>query len=306
MNQSSNRESLIDDQRTSEIKRRDTLTVKHLLNDLNSRIIKLDELSFSFFKKLKYWDIIVKHEVRIIYNHFSNNKNKNRSLELKNQVNRPDQALKEYSNDNIHNIGIVLIHTAFYKILYYLIFPSILVYLQKLEYNIIYSGLIVSSTHLGELIATLISQLFVKKGFKFTLTFSVFLYATSQFIYCLAYHFNMIYYLLISRFLLGLGNTKLVNKKYLTDYVNNLDVVRYSNLYKYYSFIGAMLGFFINFMFLFVSKDLNFMNIIHCNYLTNPSWICFLLSLFFLIFICIFYTEPKKEKFKIYDVESKY
>ncbi len=294
----------MDDQRNSEIKRRDTLTVKHLLNDLNSKIIKLDELSFSFFKKLKVWDIIVKHEVRIIYNHFSNVKNNNLNFEVHNKAKKAEQALREYSNDNIHNIGIVLVHTALYKILFYLIFPTILLYLKKIEYNLIYSGLVASSTHLGELIATLLSSFCVTKGYKFILTLSVILYAISLFLYSFAYHFNSIYYLIISRFTLGLGNTKMINKKYLSNYVNNLDVVRYSILYNYYSFIGGMLGFFINFVFLFISKDMIFMNIFHCNYLTNPSWVCCLLSIFFLIFICIFFTEPKKDKFKIYDEDS--
>jgi hypothetical protein len=296
----------VDDQRTSEIKRRDTLSVKHLLNDLNSRIIKLDELSFSFFKKLKFWDIIVKHEVRIIYNHFSNVKNNNLNFEVQIKTNKADQALREYSNDNIHNIGIVLIHTAFYKILYYLIFPTILLYLEKIEFNLIYSGLLATSTHLGELIATLFTSFCVKKGYKFTLTISVFFFAISLFLYCFAYHFKSIYYLVISRFILGLGNVKMINKKYLSNYVNNLDVVRYSVLYNYYSFIGGMLGFFINFVFLFVSKDMIFMNILHCNYLTNPSWICFLLSIFFLLFICIFFTEPMKDKFNIFDANSNF
>ena len=112
----------------------------------------------------------------------------------------------------------------------------------------------------------------------------------------------------ISRFVLGLGNGKILNKKYLTDYVNKIDVVIYSVLYTYFTWIGGAIGLIITFgcCMIMIENDNCFFRYFCFNFQTNPSWICLVISLILFFFILFFHTDPYSLIFNIYEGDCNY
>ena len=105
----------------------------------------------------------------------------------------------------------------------------------------------------------------------------------------------------LSRFLLGLGNAEILNKKYLTEYVNKIDITKYSMLNTYFSLIGSCIGFSITLVFIIINNKYTILNYIKFDSYTYPSTIGLLMSFFLLISILCFYKDPNSVDFEIYE-----
>ena len=279
--------------------------INQLFDDLKRRILNLDELSLSFFKKLKSWDIIVKHDVRIYYNHFSKNRVTKISNILSSQKGK--QALKQYSQRNIYNILLSISYNAFYFALYFLVLPNLSQHLFKIYgHHSIYSGVIISVTHIGEFVGGGLSLFWIKKSYKFTLLLSTFMLSISQLLYCFSYNFNSVTMIILSRFFLGMGNERILNKKYITEYVNKIDIVKYGKLFTYFTFIGSAFGLMITLIFIIIDGDYELWGYFNLNYITNPSWVCLLISLILFGLIMCYYTDPYNHLFSIYESDGIY
>ena len=124
----------------------------------------------------------------------------------------------------------------------FILYPSFYAYVEKLNLDSAYCGLILSIEHFTCLFNPLIYDRF--KTFKNAFIVSILLILISNMFYILifALQFDSYVFLLISRVFVGLGNFKGMNRKYLKQYTPFYLITIYANSYFLFYVSGIVLG----------------------------------------------------------------
>jgi len=154
--------------------------------------------------------------------------------------NKRDLA-SEMSSDNKWNLRLCLFNTLVYMTNNFMFYPSFFTYLEKLEINGVYCGLILSIEHLICLMNFIIYDYCIK-SFKLSFVVSIMLMIISNAFYIYALQAQSISLLIISRIFFGLGNFQNKSKKYLEKYTPFYIANNYSNSYSLFSASGIILG----------------------------------------------------------------
>ena len=150
------------------------------------------------------------------------------------------------SHPNKVNVQIILFQTYLYFFSYSIQIPFHIKYLDTLHYPSYYIGLLAAMMPIGAILSFSLSSTWSLYSTKKPLVFSMLLLLIGNLLCCLSKYFDMIYLLLIGRFIIGLGCNRIGNKMYLMNFIPKQYLNKY--IIKFYSctLLGLSIGFIIN------------------------------------------------------------
>jgi len=220
------------------------------INVLSNNIVNIDNSNSSFRTNFKSWSTMLKDGLRISYNHISNMQKENTTL-----INTENESILtkfvnknkiEYNNElsieNAYNIKISLFHTFFYMFIYSSTLSTNARFISKMDSDGIYSGVIMGMTPLAAIFSTIICSKWTIKTYKKPIIFSLICFIFGNFFYAFSAYFESINMLGIGRLLIGFGSGRMVNRRYLIEFVPKCDLSKYSLSYIMYGAIGLSAG----------------------------------------------------------------
>jgi hypothetical protein len=292
---------------------------KSLVNEIfncRSKLVeysfKIDETNTWFRSKIRDWNFYIKNGVQIIHNHIqSGTKIGARSMigipeeeehVLKKFVSGNDKIIDkdhQLSKENSVNITLSLIHTFFYMMNYTIVQPTSSSYVSELKANSIYSGIVMGMAPIAAIISTIVLSKWSNTSYKTPLIVSCILFIIGNLLYSMAWTANCVWVLAIGRLLVGFASGRIINRRYLIQFISKNSITKFSVYYVASGAIGAAMGPAIACILLYF-KEFVLFDTFYVNQYTYPSWLCFALSIGFLILIIFFYTEPYSENFSMF------
>jgi hypothetical protein len=215
---------------------------------------------------------------------------------------RKDSVDSEYifSDENSKNIFITLAHSFIFMFAYSIVIPTNCIFIHKMSTEKFYSGLALGMTPIGSIFSLFISKKMINSSFKLPLVFSTLLFLTSSILYILAGTSQSFFLVLISRFLLGLGSLRFINRTYLVLFINQSNVSKYLFYYQLSSLLGLASGPLVSIPLSLIGEDDSFsdgkINELF-NESTLPCWLLLIINAILLIIIIANFTEPLNGKF---------
>ena len=200
-----------------------------------------------------------------------------------------------FSNNNLTNITITLIHTFVYMFSFSVTIPTNPHYLFLLNKDDYYSAIVNVCLPVGVLLSFSYSTVWSSKKTKSSMIFSTLLLLAGNVIYSLSQKFQNVNFMFIGRFLLGLGSNRVSNKMYIVNYTPKQYLNRYLSYFHILSVLGTAFGFLINMMFQQSKSNVGAL----FNPNTYGTWLCSCLLLLLLFVECIALTEAHSEEFSI-------
>ena len=233
-----------------------------------------------------------------------------------------DRQIKiKITKKNIINLILIYFHIFFYS--FFGIIPYIVFFIlckknyndnenkkEKIKYYEI--GIALSTTHLGSLLSKYIISSFEKYKFpliffgicfsiSFSLTLMSLVFVFEDFRndeifvneYILFFIFNV-----LSRFIFGLSGGRIIVRKYINLFLPESKIKCFSKLYMTLVYLGNVLGILFLFIINFLNVNILFFNL-KLNIVSLPFIVGFFISLLYLIFIIIFFSEPDGDKAKM-------
>lgn len=292
--------------------------IMRYFDQLQMNLYLIDENSQNFRSTFKEWNTYLKQNSQIYGNTFINNPNTSFcgvSTKDKEYVGydsisnsrEPKFATRKISldsnyvlsEDNIKNINLTLFHTFFFMFSFSLFLPTNIFYIKNIGYNPIFSGLIMAMTPIGTITSMFYTNRWIKSSFKQPILISSVFFILGHILYVLSHPTVSMIPMGIGRFLIGLGNNRIVNRNYIVEYIPKNKLSKYLLYYQISSLAGLAFGplfsipliYFDNFGF--NSTDI-------FNNSTNPAILCIIISIILLILIIITYTEPNQSNFTVY------
>lgn len=193
---------------------------------------------------------MLKDGLRISYNHISNMQKANTTL-----INTENDSIltkfvnknkiennNKLSNENANNIKISLLHTFFYMLIYSSTLSSNAGFISSMESDGIYSGIIMGMTPLAAVFSTIICSKWTISTYKKPIIFTLICFILGNFFYAFSAYFESINMLGFGRLLIGLGSGRMVNRRYLIEFVPKCDLSKYSLNYIMYGALGLSAG----------------------------------------------------------------
>ena len=146
------------------------------------------------------------------------------------------------SKENTINIYITLFHTIFYLTSYLIILPTNSNYLDDININPIYSGLVLGITPFFAVISSLFFTKWSNSSYKEPLIFSIFLFLSGSFFYSSANYFNSLLLICIGRAFIGFGSGRILIRRYMLENIPRNLINKYSMIYTICGTIGLCLG----------------------------------------------------------------
>ncbi len=202
------------------------------------------------------------------------------------------------SKDNKFNIYISIFQTWFSLFIYTQFYPT-LYYILKNE-NIKFCGLIIGTTYIGEGLSLLIFNYWVKFNFKIPMIYSKIVFILGNIVYYIGSYYQNYFMFFFSTFFFGFGSTIFINRNYIINFIPKRKLSLYLKYLKFFSIFGMICGPLIVLLNYYLEKIIIKESYTFISKGRIISIFNLILSLFELIFIMIFYTEPVDQNFKIY------
>ena len=135
-----------------------------------------------------------------------------------------------------------LLSTFFYILNYNICLPTAAEYSQQLGMNKANSGVIVAMTPLAALLGAFVYSYLSSFSYKKPLLMSNILLIGGNLAYSLAWDYNSIAWLLLGRFITGLGGCRAINRRYIADNVSEVNRTQASSLFVAASAVGMACG----------------------------------------------------------------
>jgi len=218
------------------------------------------------------------------------------------------ETYQSLSIQNKINIIQCFLHTYLFMSIYSASITTNFLYLKEMGSKEIYSGLFLGLIHIGGMFSTLIMSKWIIRCYKWPMIVSVLFFLIGSILYVFAHpnsasSLPSLFMIGFSRFLIGLGSIRTVNRGYLIQFLPKHLIKRYSDYYLVASLIGMASGPILSIMGIYFNKY-TFFDFILFNVYTYPGWFSFLQSLIMLLIIVFFYTEPLSNIFNIYEKEK--
>ena len=207
-----------------------------------------------------------------------------------------------FSKENKKNIIIALAHGFYFNFAFSIIIPTYKEYLDSLNVDKIFYGVLMLMAPLGAIIGYFYENKFFRCSTKIPYIISIGEIIIGNIFYLLAkIDDNIIIFLLLGRFLVGIANLRSHNKMYIINYLSKKDITFYLTLFHGISIIGLSAGFSIN---IFINEN-TFSENLFINEKNFSCIIVFILSIIFLLIIILFYSEAHKKSFSKVVVSEK-
>ena len=149
---------------------------------------------------------------------------------------------KEYSRENNLNISISLWHTFLYLVIYSSTLSTNSNLIKSYNSDPILSGVIMGMTPLFAISSTIICSNWTTTSYKKPMIFTLICFIIGNFLYAFSAYFKNIWILAAGRMMIGLGSGRMINRRYLIDYVHRSDLSKYSLNYIMYGALGLSTG----------------------------------------------------------------
>jgi len=126
-----------------------------------------------------------------------------------------------------------------------IIIPTNFLFIEKLGYNPILSGVILSIAPLGALISNFVFSTFFKKSYRTPLLLATLSLIIGNLIYAISENVESIVPIILGRLIVGFGCTRQLNRQYIISYIPRNYTSKYFFQYLLYSSIGLALGNYI-------------------------------------------------------------
>jgi hypothetical protein len=231
-----------------------------IINDkfeqLNNNLISIDESNSNYRATFKTWNTIAKEGNKVICNQISFVKDNHRSIItmddepiinkiMKKKFNEKGQN-SVLSRENRINLNLSMIHTTFYMMAYLILFPTNGTYLEAININPIYSGLVLALTPFSSVCSTLLFSKWSDYSYKETFVFSLLCLFSGNFIYSSAYYFQSLLMICLGRTLIGFGSARILNRRYILEFLPKTLLNSYGFIYTCCGTIGLFLGIYNN------------------------------------------------------------
>ncbi len=308
----------------TQISQLDLEDIKKSCSELEMNIFSIDELNLNFRNAFKEWTIHLKKNNKAYNNAYSigaktsvfgvpstpdnydESSSSSSSLYRNNISNtvtmdifslRKDSLGSEYifTPENLNNIYITLIHSFLFMFSYSIVIPTNCIYMSRINYFRYDSGLALGMTPIGTIFSLFLDRKMTDYSYKKPLLFSCFLYIVSAVLYIIASTANSYTMILLSRFLLGIGSFRLLNRTYLTLFVGPRKISKYLMNFQICSLVGLACGPLFSVPLSMIGesgifKENNLNDIF--NECTLPAWLLLILSCILFFIIIVYYTEP--------------
>lgn len=238
---SSKRESLLKMDKYKEILKEIDIN-KNLLTTKNNLI---EEIHLSTQNTLKPWRIYFPSNIKNIGVKFKDEGDNKAFTSLKiDKLSTSYETKKnhEISSGNITNMRICFIQTFLYMFNLTIVIPTNFLYIEKLAYTPILSGIILTLAPVGSLLSSMFISRFFKKSFKVPLLVSCFFLIIGNLLYSISENLESIAPMIMGRFILGLGCTRQLSRQYIINFIPNNYTSKYFFQYLLYSSLGLALG----------------------------------------------------------------
>ena len=221
------------------------------INQLTENIMNIDESNSSYRTNFKSWNILLKDGIRVSYNHISNiSRDADRTLiSIDNEsilgkfVKRNKSQDKSLiSKENNYNIKISLFHTFFYMFIYSITLSTNVKFIESMGSDGIDSGIIMGLTPLAAIASTVFCSKWTITSYKKPLIFSLICFILGNFLYAIADYPKSLIILGLGRMLIGFGSGRMVNRRYLIEFIPKNELTKYSLYYIMYGALGLGIG----------------------------------------------------------------
>ena len=202
------------------------------------------------------------------------------------------------SEENIKNINFTLFHTFFFMCSFSLFLPTNFFYIQEIKYDPVYSGLIMGMTGIGSLVSMTYINKWTKSSFKLPTLISCLLFLIGHSLYVLSFPTKNLVPMAIGRFLIGLGNNRILNRNYIIQFLTKNKMSKYLLYYQISSLAGLAFGPLFSIPLIYLNNFGFESNGLFNDY-TSPGILCVILSLILFILCLTTYTEPLMSNFTV-------
>jgi len=228
--------------------------------------------------------------------------------ELKNQERMSSGPGKHLDKDNyLINGGdkvsfFLLFITAFiYQFQLFLIVPCIFEFVAYLDYSPTYAGVLLALTPLATTCFAMLYNVWTKSDYKLPILMALFLTICSNGIYIKAFQTKSMTLLMLSRFLFGLGGSKVIHRKYIANYVPKRHWGQFNQYINLSTFLGMTCGSLMYLTLLLLNPEF----ILSPHLFVVPGYVGIVLSASFFICSLCFFKQTSPDKLKDSDYSFK-
>jgi len=200
-----------------------------------------------------------------------------------------------FTKENLNNIYITLVHSFMFMLAYSIVIPTNCLFMHRIQYEKYSSGLALGMTPIGTIFSLFIDRKMTDFSYKKPLLLSAFFFIISSILYILAGTTKSYTLVLLSRFILGVGSFRLLNRTYLTLFVGQRKISKYLLYFQLCSLVGLASGPLFSIPLSIIGESEAFMderlnNIF--NSCTLPAWFLLVFSCLLMFLITVYYSEP--------------
>ena len=204
---------------------------------------------------------------------------------------------------NESNIKVAFLHHFTYRFLYSVTQPITHEFIEQIGADASKAGVILAFGPIAALCSTFIFLFFTNRSYYWSLISCSALFIFAFIAFLGAQVFESIALIGLSRFLVGLGSSRIISKRYLSDFSPQNKISEYSFTYVITGAIGLALGPIVTLLCAFIPKfeTVLFGYQFILNEFTYPGLISLMFSLFFLLYTAVNFTDPYEAHFNIYE-----
>ena len=212
---------------------------------------------------------------------------------------------------NKFNIILIIIHSFFYNTLVTCIYPLLFIYIKQKNDQHIYSFIIIVFTYFSSFFFMIVYHNTKVKNIKTIYIISYILFFTGSFGYIASIKYleninneYIIFSLILgSRLFIGLGDSIMMGKKYITIYSPRFYISKISLYYIIFQILGLAFGPLIGGLLLYIPETK--LLVFEYNYFNCIGWYGCIISFILFFFTCLLFTRPDSTNFFISKNESK-
>ena len=146
------------------------------------------------------------------------------------------------SSKNLANIRVCFLQTFFFMFNISIIIPTNYLFIEKLGYDAIISGLIISLAPMGTFLANITTSILIKNNFRIQLLISISCLILGNLLYSISQNLGSIFPMILGRLILGMGCARQLNKQYIISYIPKRSSSSYFFQYLLYCSLGLATG----------------------------------------------------------------
>lgn len=223
---------------------------------------------------------------KVVFKDDDNPKESSNSTRYKKSFRQPNV----FTSMNSRNIYLCLLHTFTYMFIYAIATPTNSKYLRSMGLDESITGIVLAATPLAAIFSTILFSYWSSTSYKKPILTTLLCFIIGNFFYAFAFHFESFFMVFFGRFLIGVGCGRIVNRRYLIDYIPISLSTNYSLYYTLATSFGLAMGPLLTIFFGYIPDGQ--LGVLFINKFTLPGIIGFLFCVIVFLLFLFFFTEP--------------